>query len=379
MLPAARLSRFADAAPLQQGLYIGSAAGTRPFYAGDGAYNRMDLVRQAINEIRVNWGRYPEFMRELREFIQAQELQADIPSDLTARLEALFSSAKEWDDSPQPRPREGYSAIELYTSDLGYRTMFATINAAFRRDSLATDPLAMRCAVFLVELLSIDLFNYRAANRSADNFEGHVYRGMCVSATELEMFAHLASGPLPERYLAIPLAMASASRSVANALAFAVAESARAPGRVPLIWDISVSSLDPSLLAAYHAEFPASVVTSLCAVPIDEISDYQDEQEVVLRGAHFQIVRLRELDTGTGRPVAVIDAVMLNSNRDHLTAIASNTGDDRRARDLFRTIVVLHRSEICAQLAARADLDEDAAWYAALAARSRHEFSALTS
>src|ERR1039457_4846558 len=193
-------------------------------------------------------------------------------------------------------------AIELYTSELGYRTMFATINAAFRRDSLTADPFAMRCGVFLVELLSIDLFNYRAANTSADNFEGHVYRGMCVSAEEFQEFARLAGGPLPERYLAIPLAMASASGSMENALAFALEESARAPGRFPLIWDISVSSLDPSLLAAYHAKFPASVVTSLCAVPIDEISDHRDEQEVVLRGAHSQIVRMRELDVGLDRP-----------------------------------------------------------------------------
>ena len=302
MLPPARLSRFADAAPLQQGLYVGSSVGTRPFYAGDGAYDRMDAVRHAINEIRVNWNLYPEFMRELREFIRVPEPQGHGGDDLATRLEALFSSTKEWADSPRPQQCQDYSAIELYTSELGYRTMFATINAAFRRDSLTADPFAMRCGVFLVELLSIDLFNYRAANTSADNFEGHVYRGMCVSAAEFQEFARLAGGPLPERYLAIPLAMASASRRIENALAFALDESARAPGRFPLIWDISVSSLDPSLLAAYHAKFPASVVTSLCAVPIDENSDHRDEQEVVLRGAHSQIVRMRELDVGLDRP-----------------------------------------------------------------------------
>lgn len=375
MLSVARLSRFADAAPLQQGLYIGSPGGARPFYAGDGAHDRMAVVRRAINEIRVNWNSYPEFMRELRQFIQIPEFLGDGRGDLTVRLEALFSSTKGWQ---QPQQFEDYSAIELYTSQLGYRTMFATINAAFRRDSLTADHLALRCGVFLVELLSIDLFNYRGANRSADNFEGHIYRGMCVTAAEFDMFARLATGPLPERYLAIPLAMASASRRIENALAFAIEESARASGRIPLIWDISVSSLDPSLLAAYHAKFPASIVTSLCAVPIDEISDYADEQEVVLRGAHFQIVQIRELDLGLGRPLAVIDAVMLNSNRDHITAIASNTGDDRRARDLFRTVVLIHRSEICAQAAAQAGLSADADWYTSVATRSRRELEALT-
>jgi hypothetical protein len=379
MSPIARLSRFADAVPLQQGLYIGSPGGARPFYAGDGAYDRMDRVRRAINEIRINWNLYPEFMRELREFIQIPEFHSEARGDLTTRLEALFLSTKEWDDSLRPHQCADYSAIELYTSELGYRTMFATINAAFRRDSLTGDPFAMRCGVFLVELLSIDLFNYRAANRSADNFEGQVYRGMCVTAPEFEMFARMAAGPLPERYLAIPLAMASASRSMENAIAFAIEESARRPGRVPLIWNIRVSSLEPSLLATYHAEFPASIVTSLCAVPIDEISDYGDEQEVVLRGAHFQILRIRKLDLGLSGPVAVIDAVMLNSNRDHITAIASNTGDDRRARDLFRTVVLIHRSEVCAQIAAQSGLDADAAWYTSVAMHSRHELDVLTS
>lgn len=378
-MPNTRLSRFADAAPLQQGLYIGSPEGARPFYAGDGAYDRMRLVRHAINEIRANWNRYPEFMGELREFIQLPELRGDGLGDLPARLEALFSSTKEWADSSGPHGRQDYSAIELYTSELGYRTMFATINAAFRRDSLTSDRLAMRCSVFLVELLSIDLFNYRAANTAADNFEGRVYRGMSVSAAELEMFTRLATGPLSERYLAIPLAMASASQSMDNALAFVLEESGRAPGRFPLIWDIRISSLDPGLLAAYHAEFPASIVTSLCAVPIDEISDYSDEQEVVLRGAHFQIIGIRELDAVLNGPLTVIDAVMLNSNRDHITAIASNTGDDRRARDLFRTVVLIHRSEICARLAAHLGLDTDAAWYLSAAERGRHELDRLIS
>jgi hypothetical protein len=378
-LPPTRLSRFADATPLRQGLYVGSAGGTRPFYAGDGAYDRMNLVRQAINEIRTNWSLYPKFMRELRDFIQVPEFQDGERGDLADRLGALFSSRKEWADPPRSQRCQDHSAIDLYTSELGYRTMFATINAAFRRDNLAAEHLAMRCGVFLVELLSIDLFNYRSANAFADNFEGHVYRGMCVSAAEFEMFARLAAGPLPDRYLAIPLAMASASRRIENALAFALEESARASRRFPLIWDISVSSLDPSLLTAYHAEFPTSIVTSLCAVPIDRISDYEDEQEVVLRGAHFQIVRMRKLDMGLGRPVAVIEAVMLNSNRDHLTAIASNTGDDRRARDLFRTVVLIHRSEVCARIAAQSDLHADAAWYLSVARSNRHELDVLIS
>src|SRR5262245_9843115 len=111
---------------------------------------------------------------------------------------------------------------------------------------------------------------------------------MSISAADLEWFAHIARGPIKERYLAIPLAMTSASRERETALSFALKEYSRAPGQHLVLWDIKVSGLAPELFAIYHDAFPASVVTSLCAVPIDHLSDYQRETEVLLRGPFFQ-------------------------------------------------------------------------------------------
>jgi len=339
----------------------------------------MDLVRRAINDIRTNWGQYPQFMRELREFMGDSGLDLGGQDNQTRRLEALFSSTKEWLDPTLGSGDGDYSAIQLYTSEYGYRKMFGTINTAFRSDGLSGDSSALRCATFLVELLTIDLFNYRARNTQADNFEGHVYRGMCVSAEDLSMFAHIAEIPIEDRYLAIPLAMASASTDRATALAFALEESSRIPERFPLLWDIKVSGMDPGLLAIYQDSFPASIVTSLCAVPIDQISDYRHEKEVVLRGPHFQILRLTQEDTGaTPKPLHVIEAVMLNGNRDHISAIASNIGEDRRARDLFRAIVIIQRSMICAERAEICGLAADAKSYHAVASRTRAALDALT-
>jgi hypothetical protein len=42
-------------------------------------------------------------------------------------------------------------------------------------------------------------------------------------------------------------------------------------------------------------------------------------------------------------------------------------------------VVLIHRSEICAQIAAQSGLDADAAWYLSVATRSRHELNVLTS
>lgn len=176
-----RLKRFADWDSVQQLSLSGRADGLRPFFAGQHANNRMDAVRRAINDIRVNWHQYPRFMRELRDFMAEPVSSGERADRYHGQLQALLSSTKEWLGPEQAAAQHDYTAIELYTSDYGYRKMFGVINRAFRSAQLESDPLTLRCATFLVELLTIDLFNYRTANPDADNFAGHVYRGMCVS------------------------------------------------------------------------------------------------------------------------------------------------------------------------------------------------------
>lgn len=372
-MKADRLSRFGDWTSLTPLCQIGRFADSRPFYAGTEANERMDLVRKAINDIRVNWDRYPEFMRELREFMEHLSPRQDDASDQREKLELLLYSVKHWVDSPDSQRLAAvadYSAIQLYASQYGYNAMFGAINSAFRSHTLIDDYHSLRCGTFLIELLTIDLYNFSRSRPAVQNFEGHVYRGMCVSAETLEMFRQAARGPISERYLSIPLAMASASRNRAQALAFALEQTARAPDRWPLLWDITVFNLDPELLSRYRERFPASIVTSLCAVPIESLSDYPEEEEILLRGPHFQIIRLYR-DSEAGLPgLNVIEAVMLNSNRDHITAIASNTGDDRAARDMFRAVVTICRSSLCADRAGAAGLPADAESYLGLAAKA---------
>ncbi|PJE96425.1 hypothetical protein CUT44_18145 [Streptomyces carminius] len=383
-----RLSRFGDWSTLRPMCHSGSLRDQQPFFAGADVGSRMDQVRRAINDIRVHWDRYPDFVADLREYLERQAARAGTGGsdgedgeggeEDGQRVAALFSGVKEWADRRDPGEDDGdgddYSAIRLYTSQPGYRRIFGTINAAFRDAGLTRDTKALRSAAFLVELLSIDLFNYRHRHTHADNFEGVVHRGMCVSDAQLGRFAELASGPVDQRYLSIPLAMASASTDRASALAFALEQARRHPGRHPLLWEIRVAGLPAELLDVYRAAFPRGTVTSMCAVPIDRLSDYPYEKEVLLRGPFFQILRLTRNTAGRGgrdEPTHVVEAVMLNSNRDHVSTVASDEGEDRRARDLFRTLVTLHRSALCAQYAGERGLAGDAAVYRSLHSGSR--------
>jgi hypothetical protein len=89
---------------------------------------------------------------------------------------------------------------------------------------------------------------------------------------------------------------------------------------------------------------------------------------VILRGPHFQILGVAAGDRVNELGIEhKIEAVALNANRDHLSAIASNEGVDREMRDLFRAIVVEHRSTLCADYCDRRGARDDAAAYRELA------------
>ncbi len=320
----------------------------------------MAQLRRAIHEIRVNWNRYPVFMAELRDIFTHGDAASVKDNAAMRRAELFFSSRKSWaalsDD-------DDFTALRLYTSDAGYRRIFRTINTALRGSAVVDNEQAIRSAAFLIEMLTIDLFHYRVIDQEADNFEGLVYRGMCVDDADLASFAKLTNAPLSDRYLSVPLALMSASTDVARATDFALRESTARSGTHPIVWRVHVVGLRPDLMEIYQRRFPSSVVTSICAVPIHQVSDYPHEQEVLLRGPFFQVLRMSRVSLDNSGPaLQVIDAVMLNSNRDHISAIASDEGEDRAARELFRLLVNVERARVCGALAAEFS-SEDARLY----------------
>jgi hypothetical protein len=362
----ARTARFGDWAPLKALCMSGGTAATRPFYAGEAVHRRVGLVRTAIEEIRSNWAEYPRFLDDLRALLQPR-VDADADPILRRRTDALFSGRRNWID------RSGDAAldrtvIQLYTSAAGYRHMFSVINAAFRADALVDDSAELRAAVFLVELLNIDLFNHCASDASASGYRGRVYRGMCVSPDELGQFSAIAGGPVTERYVSIPLAMVSTSTSRERALVFTEAEVRRSADGHPLLWDIEVAGLSDARLELYRAAFPTSVVSTICAVPIAPLSDFPDEEEVLLRGPFFQLLRVRpDAATIAGRTLHVAEALMLTANRDHPSTMELTDRDATIARDLFRTIVTMDRSQLCARRAQDNGSGADAAAFRRLA------------
>ena len=104
---------------------------------------------------------------------------------------------------------------------------------------------------------------------------------------------------------------------------------------------MNVSNIDRDFLDFYHSFYPDSVVSSICAVPIENLSVFKDEEEVLLRGAFFHVINFYELERKVKNiPIKVVEVVMVNSNRDHLTG---SSFENTNARKLFNNLVGIQK------------------------------------
>ena len=330
----------------------------------------MGEVRVAIEYIRERWGDYSIFMQGLREYVdRLSKTSTDSakPDEQDRRaLESLLSSSIDWMDRSQNQANSS-NVLDLYTSQFGYNTIFKLLNVAFRTDAVTEQGQEkdLHSAVFLIELLNIDLFNYISRNPSQSGFQGIVYRGVSFTREEIENFRNLTTMAVRDRYWSIPLAMMSASTSMETALTFSLENAKKDPTKLPFLWRIHVANMDPDLLRIYNERFPSSVVTTLCAVPISEVSRFSGEQEVVLRGPFFQFIQLHkesvpDVKNKTEIIMDVMDLVMLSSNRDHPSVMEMSAEKRDEARRLFALLVGMTRSRICKNLAHEYGLTSDA-------------------
>ncbi|KAF8875461.1 hypothetical protein BD779DRAFT_213434 [Infundibulicybe gibba] len=344
------------------------------FHHGESLHESIHIIREAITHIRENWANYQDLIDRLTVFLQdADNLAQD---DERRLIEDMYLTPKAWvDRNPDGHDTNDFSILRLYLSDFGYREVFGIAEEAMQTNSLVTVHDLIP-AIFLIELLNIDLFNYTALHDEGNDFQGIVYRGSYSPETRIQEFRDLYAKPLPERYWAVPLPIMSASLSPNTALAHALAEPRRQSSHL-LLWRIHVASLSPRSLEMYKSRFPTSVVSTICAVPVHPISPYPDEREVILRGPFFQLVRIAdEIVDGVGS-VCVIDLVMLNSNRDHPTTMELSAARGQKARELFAALVAMERFSVCKRLADSFNLSRDVQEYAQAYAATQEKVTRL--
>ena len=349
----------------------------RPFYDGDYVSERMGSIRRAIDYIRRHWDQYDHFIELLQRLLKDKmdDFKVNDP-ELLGHTKALFSGRKEWREHGSDVGDDRFDAIRVYTSPQGYFSFFSVINSLFRKDDSTQSDKVIRAAVFLVELLNIDLYNYCLKYPHLGNFQGRVYRGVCLSDEDFHKFHALLGRPIDKRYISIPLGLVSSSLDRLQAEHFLSMQSFLA-SRL-LLMEIHVIGLNLEHLAFYRQKFPGSVVSTICAVDIHQLSYVKDEKEVLLRGPFFQVLQLHEGRVVSGRRTHVLEAVMLNTNRDHLTSVQLQGEQETVARRLFATMVTVTRCQFCVQYCRQNELPDDAAEYQRLLEEKRQELAAMT-
>lgn len=333
----------------------------KPLYHGVNEAERMDKLRVKLNAVRVGWNdpeKCYDLIKDIQQAIDANSFERELQST----LKGILGKQRYWADSRRDRElpqatvdHEDYGALELYTTNDGYKKVFGYINQIFRKQDI-TD-LEMSGAIALVELLTIDLYNFRLANVGCSkyyNFEGIVHRGLSVDRAVLQTFKDLMKAPLNTQNFSVPLAFVSTTVRQERIQEFL---NKTKEGKIRMHWKIHIHALDPKLLAQYQNKHPDSIITTICAMPISRASEFANEQEVLLRGAFFQILRIYEEQAGE-HTVHVIEMVMLNANRDHGSELAENHGEKGEQRRHFGQMCAASRYEICASLAQKYGLPE---------------------
>lgn len=376
MNPMERGNRFSDWTPIQtQG---------QPVFAGpDAIIARLNDLRTHINNIRTEWHNKDKFKKSLQTRIlyDLNLTEEEERLQLRSEIDALFARDLTWIDAGYKysgSEETDFCGITLYTSSSGYDCVFGHFNKLLRGEEVQNDPELARDTVFLVELLTIELYNFRFANWGNPmiyDFEGIVYRGMSLPEESFRYLQEVANRPANQRTISVPLSFLSATSDKTVAEQFFVGD--KAQNERCIQWIIHVRSLAPDLAESFNKQYPESIVTSLCAIPIARLSKFWQEKEVLLRGPFFQVLRMYEdegLDAaGNSFRFHKLEVVMLNSNRDHQTAEASDIGQDKEMRQHFRKAVEVSRNAICAELAEEQGLHDDAAYFRRVATEGRVE------
>lgn len=342
---------------LEQRLFgpILSSVGCETVFAGTDEAKRMELVREKIYAVRSKWGNdeyYDELKRTLKKHLQL----GNQPVGIQKPVERLLQGFNDYADADFARSsktaRERYSALELYCSQDGYKCLYSIISKVLRT-RLVNDDL-LTTAVTLVEYLTIDLYNLRLSNLGDpryNNYEGITYRGLRVTTKALSDYREVASREnLAQRNFSIPLGLMSSTSDSKVMEQFAEGET-DLPNLHRMHWTIHIHGIDEGLLRGYLNNYPDSVVTSICALPVARLSPF-GEKEILLRGAFFQVIHM-ETGMVNGYQAHRLVLVMINANRDHATELGSNVGDKQSQRAAFNRAVMASKYRICASLTAQ--------------------------
>lgn len=201
-----RTDRFVETGDKPEVFKSKSLNNLKPFYNGSVLDDRMAEIRKSIYYIRQNWGEFDSFMTSLKDLLlEGGSIEFNDPRT-KEDAEKLLSSRRDWLKAESIQEEElSFEAIKLYTSKEGHSRIYRVGNDIFRHEQSVVSVEMIRSMVFLVELINIDLYNYCLKAPEQCNFEGVVYRGICLTDEDFTAFKKLRAEPISRRNIAVPL------------------------------------------------------------------------------------------------------------------------------------------------------------------------------
>ena len=360
-----RASRFVTDKSLPMLFQSPNMVDLNPFYGGQVVASRMTEVRKSIDYIRDNWEDRAEFAKTLAEFLRGKTDGND-DKEFAKLVDNVKNRERNWGDIDKQQLVDGdFEVIRLFTSDLGYVRIFSFLNSLFRDDETTKDPRTIQTIVFLIELINIDLYNYCLKFPQYDNFTGVVYRGVGLSESDFDAFSDLIKQEIPKRYIAIPLALLSSSTDIEEAKKF-IKQTHEA-----VLFKIHILELKPAFLKYYKERNPIGVVSTICAVDVQNLSHFPTEKEILLRGPFFQVLDFFKDDK---EKLHVLEVCMLNSNRDHLSSKDLKEPDVRK---MFGLMIAVSRNEFAVEFCKNRGKMVDAAGYQTLLDKAKQDLALL--
>lgn len=336
----------------------------RTAFPADFETERMRRVRPNITEVRERW-ETTEGYRGLVEQVKALCDKDDVSPSVRAALDLLFEGYRDYADidlhRPVPPRTDNFDAVEFYCSEEGYKYVTKLIQLVFRTTQPSVDEL-IRATTF-VEWITIDLYNLRLSqigDPRFENFQGVVYRWSRLSRDDVNEYRAVLRLPdHSKRNYSVPLGFVSSAADSDITKHFADRPEEGGEG-VRVRHTIHIHGMDPAILASFRQQYPDSVVTSICALPVARMSPF-GEQEILLRGPFFHLVAINDCEDDRG-PYVEFVAVCMNANCDHGSEHSSDDGEKARQRNAFRNAVNASKWEVCARVAETFSADDAEAY-----------------
>ena len=161
-------------------------------------------------------------------------------------------------------------------------------------------------------LMFNEVFDYRELKQL--HFEGIVYRGIFLSPQDFEIYKSLRKKKINERKYGLISATVSTSKNEKAACHFLTFINEKNEDFIPILMKIHVVQLAENFHKKFEKSFKIRINLTSTATDIHEISEFKNEDEVLLESPFFHLLDIYP-ECKNGKNIYICESVMVNVRR----------------------------------------------------------------